>query len=127
MERLTALVRGFLSRLLNVYRDVKILLLRGKVAPRGIGKGLIMEIDPRDFMERSFYLGIYEPALILMIHHVVRRGDTCLDIGAQKGYVTLNLAKAVGASGRVLAFEPDPRAAEHLSRHCAWNHLHNVT
>ena len=41
-------------------------------------------------------------------------GDTCIDIGAQKGYVSLTLAKAVGSKGRVLAFEPDKRAAAKL-------------
>ena len=41
-----------------------------------------------------------------LIARTVRDGDTCLDIGAQKGYVSLTLAKAVGSKGRVLAFEP---------------------
>jgi FkbM family methyltransferase len=50
-----------------------------------------------------------------LIARTVHDGDTCIDIGAQKGYVSLTLAKAVGSKGRVLAFEPDKRAAAKLA------------
>jgi len=73
-----------------------------------------MFIDPSDELDRKFYLGTFEPALCALIAQTVQRGDTCLDIGAQKGYVTLTLAQAVGREGRVFSFEPDRRAAESL-------------
>jgi FkbM family methyltransferase len=38
----------------------------------------------------------------------VRRGETALDIGANFGLYTYHLSRAVGASGRVYAFEPVP-------------------
>jgi FkbM family methyltransferase len=37
---------------------------------------------------------------------VVRAGDVCFDIGANRGDVSLFLARLVGASGMVAAFEP---------------------
>ena len=39
-------------------------------------------------------------------HAVVRRNDTCFDVGAHSGGVALLLARLAGADGRVLAFEP---------------------
>jgi FkbM family methyltransferase len=86
-----------------------------------------MEIDPNDLMDRLFYLGTYDRWLLSTIRMCVRPGDTCLDIGAHKGYVTLHLAKAVGPAGRIYAFEPDPRARAVLEKHCARNRLGNVS
>ena len=50
-----------------------------------------------------------------------------IDGGAQLGYLTLRLARSVGATGEVHAFEPDPRAAPTLGEHVARNELSWVT
>ncbi len=73
-----------------------------------------MHIDPRDWMDRGFYLGSYEPHTVRLIAATVQPGDVCIDVGAQKGFLTLHLAKGVGPAGHVIAFEPDPRAMEAL-------------
>ena len=44
-----------------------------------------------------------------------------LDIGANIGVHTLHLAKLVGETGQVLAFEPNPVACEELRRNIALN------
>jgi FkbM family methyltransferase len=49
-----------------------------------------------------------------------------LDVGANIGYYTLVLAKAVGAHGAVHAFEPVPRLFETLSRNVGANGFRNV-
>jgi FkbM family methyltransferase len=74
--------------------------------------GFEMFIDPKDDLDQEFYLGTFEPAMRELIAKVVQAGDTCLDIGAQKGYVSLTLARAAGDSGKVFSFEADSRAAE---------------
>jgi hypothetical protein len=48
-----------------------------------------------------------EPELDL-IPFAVHPGDTVLDLGANYGYYTYPLSRAVGTSGRVYAFEPVP-------------------
>ncbi|MEM8956080.1 MAG: FkbM family methyltransferase [Verrucomicrobiota bacterium] len=49
----------------------------------------------------------------LMAH--VGRGGVCFDIGAHKGGWTYWMRKAVGASGRVFAFEPQPSLNAYLA------------
>lgn len=49
----------------------------------------------------------YEPELDL-IAFAVRPGDEVLDLGANYGFYTYHLSRAVGAQGHVYAFEPVP-------------------
>lgn len=54
------------------------------------------------------------------------RGATVLDIGANKGIYCFWMARAVGTSGRVVAFEPQPEmreAIERLKRRFRWRNL----
>jgi FkbM family methyltransferase len=88
--------------------------------------GLVMKIDRKDYSDRAYCVGLYERHILHLIRTIVRPGDVCIDVGAQKGYITLHLAKAVKSSGRVMAFEPDPRAMELLQAHCGRNRLENV-
>ncbi len=85
-----------------------------------------MLIDPQDYMDRQFYLGTYASSLVRLIQTVVKQGDVCVDVGAQKGYVTLHLASTVGPAGQVLAFEPDARAMDLLLSHVRRNHFSQV-
>ena len=54
-------------------------------------------------------------------------GMTVLDVGAHAGVYTLTASKRVGASGRVIAFEPSPRERRRLERHLSINRCRNVT
>lgn len=51
-----------------------------------------------------------------LIARTVQPGMTAVDVGANIGFHTLTLARAVGASGRVHAIEPDPRNFRLLAR-----------
>lgn len=53
--------------------------------------------------------------MLKLITSTVREGDTRIDIGAQKGFVSLTLAQAVGKNGRVLAFDADKQAVSNLA------------
>jgi FkbM family methyltransferase len=66
-------------------------------------------VDPRSTMWRyAYFHGEYEPALTRLVTRVVRRGDTCLDVGANVGWYTVLCRRLVGPSGAVHAFEPNP-------------------
>jgi FkbM family methyltransferase len=53
-------------------------------------------------------------------------GDCVWDVGAHHGYVSLALARRVGATGVVHAFEPGERNRRILQRHVRWNRASNV-
>jgi len=48
----------------------------------------------------------------------LEEGDTVLDIGANRGIYTYWMSRAVGPSGRVIAFEPQPEMQEALRDTC---------
>jgi FkbM family methyltransferase len=56
-----------------------------------------------------FYRGVYEHETIALIGGLVASGDIVVDVGANIGYIAANMARMVGPSGRVYAFEPASR------------------
>lgn len=54
-------------------------------------------------------------------------GRVVLDVGANVGYYSLTAAARVGASGRVIAFEPGPTVARRLRENAELNGLANLT
>jgi FkbM family methyltransferase len=72
--------------------------------------GFRLEVDPRDrtIAKKITLYGGYEPFLQSVLVDCAEPGTTVVDVGANVGLHTLPLAKRVGASGRVIAFEPDP-------------------
>ena len=68
------------------------------------------------FKHRNYwYMGRRrEEDTITLVENIVRPGDTCFDVGANIGYISLILAKIASASGRVFAFEPDSNNLAYL-------------
>jgi FkbM family methyltransferase len=62
-----------------------------------------------------------------LARHSLRSGGTVVDCGAYIGEFTLYAAKAVGAVGRVIAFEPDGAIFKKLLANIELNGLKNVT
>ena len=58
-----------------------------------------------------------------ILKSVLRPGDHVLEIGANIGYYAMIAARAVGATGHVTAFEPDPRNVDFLERNIRLNGL----
>ena len=72
-------------------------------------------VNPREFIGHAIWQqGIHEINVCEAIARLVRPGDTVMDIGANIGFMTSLLAKAVGPTGEVLAFEPHPELNERL-------------
>lgn len=63
-------------------------------------------------------LGVYERAYIKRLRLFVRPGSDVVDVGANFGAYTVVMARLVGPTGRVFAFEPLPTAADSLTRTC---------
>ncbi len=85
-------------------------------------RGLVWELDLNEGIDLSIYLlGAYEPRPIKYYTPLIRPGDTVFDIGANIGAHTLHFARLVGASGRVVAFEPTEFGVAKLRRNLSLN------
>ena len=70
--------------------------------------------------------GSWEPHLIDLFRQVVQPGSVALDLGANFGFHTLEIARCVGSNGRVLAFEPQRIIHQQLCHHVFINNILNV-
>ena len=77
--------------------------------------GIVWDLDLEEGIDLSIYLfGCFEPMTARALRRLAKSGDIVLDIGANIGAHTLPLAKAVGSTGRVFAFEPTDYAFSKL-------------
>jgi FkbM family methyltransferase len=74
-----------------------------------------------DFCSRSILREDFENAEWRFVERFLEPGMTVLDIGAHHGFYSLLASVKVGATGRVIAFEPSPREREKLLRNLAVN------
>jgi FkbM family methyltransferase len=77
--------------------------------------GIRWDLDLREGFDLFVYLfGRIEPGTINAYEQIIRPGDVVADVGANMGAHTLWLARCVGPTGRVLAFEPTTDAFHRL-------------
>ncbi len=84
-------------------------------------------LDLGEHRGRSHYfLGRFiDPANHELFAWYLRAGDTFIDVGAHIGLHTLYASRLVGASGRVLSYEPQPLSFGVLQAHLAINRIDN--
>lgn len=98
------------------------MLLQPDRAYVGAG-GFVMRIDPSDRFQAAMLTGAYDPLVEAVVARHATPGSVAVDAGAHFGYFTLRLARAVGPSGSVQAFECDPRLVPRLREHVQANDL----
>ncbi|WP_338662377.1 FkbM family methyltransferase [Pararoseomonas sp. SCSIO 73927] len=77
---------------------------------RDTGARLVVPVG--DFIGAAVHsFGDLDPKVTWVARRILRPGDTAIDIGANLGLVSMAMADAVGPTGRVEAFEPQPRFA----------------
>lgn len=104
------------------------LLIEYKRITHKLPSGLIMELNPKDLVDRRFLVaGTYEEQEWDWVASRLGGGGAFIDVGAHHGAYSLNAARLLGEAGQVLAIEPNPRAAELLRRQAALNSLSNIT
>lgn len=98
--------------------------LRGRVrCPTMYGFDLVV----RDTTGPQYHrCGFYEQGTMHVIAQCLRAGDVFVDAGASVGQMAFQAARAVGADGHVLAFEPAPERHDDLLAGIEINALSNV-
>ena len=80
-------------------------------------KGLALSIS---------HYGTYEKLEAKIMEEEIKVGNITVDVGANIGLHTLNMARIVGNTGRVFAFEPDPSNFEILEKNVKINNYQNI-
>lgn len=83
------------------------------VADEGIARPLLLK-------------GIFEPEETALWRELLRPGMVVVDVGANIGYYATLASRLVGPTGRVFAFEPEPKNYELLLKNLAENGCANV-
>jgi FkbM family methyltransferase len=79
------------------------------------------------FPYSAYWRGTHEPEVDAAIRRLGDlRGAACWDLGAHFGIYTVGLAMAIGSTGQVVGFEPDPVSFARLQLHVKMNGLHCV-
>jgi len=80
--------------------------------------GSRFQVDSRT---RFMFPPVHDPGVVEAYARTLVPGDTCWNIGANVGEHVLQMARIVGPTGRVLAFEPNPEAAALLATNIQLN------
>jgi FkbM family methyltransferase len=90
--------------------------------------GFEVELDLGTWSDRiTYFLGrYYDLPTQLLLLRVLRRGDHVFDVGANVGHLSLLMARRVGETGRVDAFEPNPAMFERLTKTVKRNAIRNL-
>jgi len=70
--------------------------------------GRFGKVDYARWMHPGWTLDVPSEALVAGLRQFIAEGDVCLDIGAHQGDTAVPIALACGASGAVIALEPNP-------------------
>jgi FkbM family methyltransferase len=104
------------------------LTARDELLPARLWGGGEVYVNINDYDGRSLYFwGANDRKITWLCQHLLRPGDTMLDIGANYGSVGISAARSVGAAGRVHCFEPQPQLAQAIRLSARRNGLSNVT
>jgi FkbM family methyltransferase len=89
--------------------------------------GCISYFADDEFIGRALAsCGEYSPGEVALWAKLLKIGDKVIDVGANIGALTLPLAKIVGSTGKVFAFEPQPENFGLLLRNITENDLGSV-
>jgi FkbM family methyltransferase len=105
-----------------VLRELGVRALESVAYP-DLPRRFVVEFDP---VWRWIGRGVREPGVMKFALDRIGKGSTVFDVGAHVGEWALLFSELVGASGRVVAFEPDPVARASLKRNLEMNRISNV-
>jgi FkbM family methyltransferase len=115
-----ALFRGSLGKLVNPV--IQALLPKEVRLPEGV-----VALNPGDpAVSGAVAFNAFEPYETELFREALKPGMTVIDIGANIGYYTVIAASRVGASGKVIAFEPAPENYAFLKETIAANSFSQV-
>jgi FkbM family methyltransferase len=111
-------VRSIVKAALRPAREVALSLATYRRGVRRTINGLNIRVDARS---RLSFPRTYDTGVTQLLLATLKPGDEAWNVGANVGVHVLQMCARVGPTGRVVAFEPNPRAASLLRRNVALN------
>lgn len=109
----------------SIYYRIFCAMVRSRIVQSSVD-GINYKLDLGEVIDLCLYLNRYEPDMVAAIKKFCRPGFTVLDIGANIGAHALRLARIVGESGKVYAFEPTDYAYQKLVHNISLNQFKNI-
>lgn len=93
---------------------------------RGIHR-FFMQLNLQNWSDRRTYFSgrYYQPDISRLLEQLLRPGDQYVDVGANIGLTSLLARSRIGATGKGVAFEPNPAAFTRLRDHFTLNGITN--
>lgn len=88
--------------------------------------GVRLRLDLRESLQRDILFGLLERRELALLRTALQRGGDFVDVGAHIGIYTITGARELGERGRVLAFEPNPKARTQLEENLVLNGCNGV-
>lgn len=136
MQRLTAIVAIYFIRGINKVLGKKRSRLNGMLSSFLCRSDQVLQVTTADGLKWKIRTASYidcliasdglEPSILKLLQSQDLVGKWVVDMGANVGGLTLRFAKAVGESGRIIAYEPNPIVAKQLRENVDLNKLGNV-
>lgn len=87
---------------------------------------MYLDIKDNGISAELLFKGIREPFSTEFFKNEIKKGDICVDIGANIGYYALLESRLVGDKGKVYAIEPVPENIKLLKRNIEINQYSNI-
>jgi len=88
--------------------------------------GIPITIDREDYGQVALIYYDYCPEIKAFLSDAIRNGDFCVDLGANIGLLTVVMARLVGATGAVVAVEPNAASLASLQQTVSRCHLRQI-
>lgn len=88
-----------------------------------------MFVDAQDYSVSNIiaHTGTWEPHYINAIGHIVKPGDTVLNLGPQSGLEAIIMGKIIGSNGKLFIFEPYSFSRKLVTQNIEINGLNDIT
>jgi FkbM family methyltransferase len=91
-----------------------------------IGLNWTASAFPDLLTRHMLFEGMYQEDVLVSLSSLINKGDIVYDVGGHHGLMAIISSVAVGKSGTVITFEPNPHARSYLEEHLSLNSVNNV-
>ncbi len=107
-----------------MFQIIKNLLKKEKIVKKPVHTfEMYLDLKAGGVSSTLYHQGYREAVFMYIVETTVKPGMICFDLGANIGYVTLYMLKAIKNNGFVYAIEPDPRNIKLLNMNIDLNNF----